>query len=488
MLADLLQISPLCYHAALLSMEIDSANGRSADALRKYERYARHLVLEFDEIPPDELRDAYETLKSSPTKRPQFRSPRRRQAYVGNNPWRKTSSDAPVIAVIPFRYMGNRELGDGLAAAMSEDITLMLSGCRWFKVMSRSATHSVLSNEPFVINNFVQRTGADYLIYGAVVERGDNWSVTVELADAASGIINWAKRYDAASDKIIFWARDVCPLIVAALDPALAESESKFSHKPTLSATGSTAAYQRVVTGYRNFYSGNWIEALSEFTNATEQDETYAHAHAMMAVTIYLDAQVNRKDHWREQMQEAEKSARRALEIDPSEAKACNILGQILDWQGDHDKSLHFLNRAVSLNPSFAWASTGHSYHSVMTGAFDEAKTYIQTALRLRVGDSGLGLCLPARALADLHLGNLEDALGTAHWATRLQPDFWLGRQVLAACLLASGNESAAEESIIDLRQDYKGLSSGEFAGWFPYGSSDIDTPILDTLQHFGWN
>ncbi len=487
MLERLLQINPLCYQAAVFLLETDAANGRIAEALRKYERYARHLKLEFDETPPPELHDAYETLKSSPDKRAPFRTPRRRQAYDGEDPWRRTSGDAPVIAVLPFRYLAQSPLGNELAVAMTEDITLMLSGCRWFKVMSRSSTHSVVSNEPKVINDFVQRTGADYLIYGALTERGENWSVTVELADAASGIIKWAKRYDADKDRIIAWAKDVCPLIVAALDPALVESETSFSRKPALSATGSVAAYQHLVTGYRRFYSGDWAGALSEFERATEEDETYAHAHAMVAVTIYFDAQLNRKRHWREQMQEAEKRARRALKIDPSEAKACNILGQILDWQGQHEDSFDFLQKAVSLNPSFAWASTGHSYHAVMMGEFDEAKSYMQNALRLRVGDSGLGLCLPARALADLHLGNIEEALSTAHWATRMQPDFWLGRQILCATLYAAGDEAAAEQTVKSLQQDYGELSSEEFARWFPYDRADIDTPVLNTLRQFGW-
>ena len=46
-----------------------------------------------------------------------------------------------------------------------------------------------------------------------------------------------------------------------------------------------------------------------------------------------------------------------------------------------------------------------------MTGAFDEANAYMQTALRLRVGDSALGLCLPAKGLANLHLENIESAV-----------------------------------------------------------------------------
>ena len=54
----------------------------------------------------------------------------------------------------------------------------------------------------------------------------------------------------------------------------------------------------------------------------------------------------------------AEKSARRALDIDPAEAKGCNVLGQVLDWQGQHDEATGYLERAFELNPSFAQAST----------------------------------------------------------------------------------------------------------------------------------
>jgi adenylate cyclase len=280
----------------------------------------------------------------------------------------------------------------------------------------------------------------------------------------------------------------VCPLIVAALDPAVADSERRALTRPMLAATGSPLAYHQLVLGYRNFYSGAYADATAEFRNAIREDATYAHAHAMLAVTIYLSAQVHRDHRWAGALELAEQSARRALEIDPSEPKGCNIMGQILDWQGRHDAAGAFLERAVSLNPSFALASTARSYHAVMTGAFAEAKAFIRTAMRLRVGDAGLGLCLPSKALADLHLGNREDALHTAHWAVRLQPRFWLGRQVLAVCLSANGDEAAAVRATQDLRRDYPGLTAEQFAAWFPYASAASAEPVKQALQRAGWD
>jgi DNA-binding SARP family transcriptional activator/TolB-like protein len=484
-LQRLIATSPMCSEAVLQLMSIETTAGHRQEALRAYELYAKRLKLEFDEEPLAEIAGAYEKLKAAP--QPLVAAVSRRPAYVHKNPWLRTRGDAPVIAVLPFRYDGLSPSGAAVATALSEDITMVLSGCRWFSVLSRSATHSLGNGTPFIPRDFARLTGADYLIYGAIVERGRGFSLGVELADAETGHIRWASRYDATSADLHSWAGEVCPVIVAALDPAVADIERQALAKPALAATGSAIAYQHLVLGYRHFYAGEWAQAIAAFRSAIAEDQTYAHAHAMLAVTIYLGAQVQRDDRWSRSLQEAERSAKRALEIDPSEPKGLNVMGQALDWQGRHDEGIGFLNSAVSINPSFAWASTARSYHAVMTGAYDVAKTYIQTAMRLRVGDASLGLCLPSKALADLHLGNTEEALQTAHWAVRMQPAFWLGRQVLAACLSANGDIDAAARVISGLQRDYPGLTATEFVGWFPYARPADGAPVEQALRRAGW-
>jgi TolB-like protein len=487
-LERLIALSPMCCQAVLRLISIEIARGRRTEARLQYERYAKRLKLEFDEEPPAELREAYEALKAVPDRMPVPSLNLRRPAFAHRDPWLRTRCDAPVIAVLPFRYDGPAAAGSALATALADDITMVLSGCRWFSILSSSATHSLASGSPFVPRDFARLTGANYLIYGFIVERADALTLTIELADAETGHIRWVNRYQATTADLLSWAGEVCPLIVAALDPAVADSERRALTRPLLAATESPVAYHHLVLGYRSFYSGAYADAVAEFRSAIREDATYAHAHAMLAVTIYLSAQVHRDHRWTTALQLAEQSAKRALEIDPTEPKGCNIMGQVLDWQARHDEAGAFLERAVSLNPSFALASTARSYHAVMTGAFEAAKTFIGTAMRLRVGDAGLGLCLPSKALADLHLGNRADALQTAHWAVRLQPRFWLGRQVLAVCLSASGDHQSAARATDELRRDYPGLSAEEFAGWFPYAAAASAEPIKQHLRRAGWD
>jgi DNA-binding SARP family transcriptional activator/Flp pilus assembly protein TadD len=486
-LSRLVELSPMSCQAVSRSMEIEAVSGRMQEALQQYERYVRNLKLEFDEEPPPELHQAYVALKSASGPTNAVSQILRRPAYVHRNPWTRTQSDAPVVAVLPFRYEGALSAGPALATALSDDITLTLSGCRWFSVLSRAAANSVKGGALFVPRDFAQLTGADYLIYGTITDLAEGLSLVIELAEADTGYIRWAKRYDAPGANPLSWSSEVCPLIVAALDPAVAESERKALRRPPLAATGSEVAYGHLVMGYSQFYAGLWPEAIASFRSAVKEDATYAHAHAMMAVTTYLAAQVRRGTGWFSALSEAEACARRAMAIDPSEAKACNVLGQVLDWQGHHDEANDFLERAVTLNPSFALASTARSYHAVMTGEFNAAKIFIRTAMRLRVGDAGMGLCLPSKALADMHLGNHEEALQTAHWAVRLQPKFWLGRQVLAACLSTCNRMPEAEKATAELKLDYPGLTAEEFAAWLPYANSDDGKPVAEALRRVGW-
>jgi hypothetical protein len=100
----------------------------------------------------------------------------------------------------------------------------------------------------------------------------------------------------------------------------------------------------------------------------------------------------------------------------------------------------------------------------------------------------GLGFCLPSKATADLHMGNPQEALQTAHWAACLAPDFWLVRMTLATSPYANDEMDSARLVVSELKQDYQGLTAEEFASWFPYANAKNNTMITKTLVKSGWD
>ncbi len=488
LLGKFLEIFPLCFQVLFRIMELSALAGDPANAVRQFEHFSKRVKIEYDEVPPRELYDFCAALKAGPDQPIAQVNRIRSPAFKHADPWLQTLSDSSVVAVLPFHYSGSQVIGTDLANALCEDITLMLSGCRWFKVLSRSVTHGFRRDVQFIPRDFARQTGVKHLIYGTLTERPDGLSLAIELADAATGHVTWAKRYAVQGNDILNWAAEICPLIVSALDPAIVEGERRDFHKPVLAGTDCLVAYRSMVMGYHAYHAANWHQAITAFQVAVDNDETFAHAHAMLAATQYFSAQLTRGPDFSATLAKAEQSACRALEIDPTEPKANIALAQSLDWRGRHGETPALLDKAVEVNPSFAWASTERSYHAVMTGAFDAARKYIKIAMRLRVGDAGLGFCLPSKILADLHLGEKQEALETAHWAMRLQPDFWLTRVVLATCLDNNGKSEDAEKVVEGLRQDYPGKSSGEIVKWFPYANSGHGEVMLRALQNSGWN
>ena len=211
-LSRLIERSPMSCQAVSRLMEIEAAGDRIPEALLHYERYNKRLKLEFNEEPPPELHQVYVALKSAPRPPATASHVLRRPAYVHRDPWdQDPKSDAPVVAVLPFRYEGALAAGACLATALSDDITLTLSGCRWFSVLSRAAANSVKGDALFVPKDFAQLTGADYLIYGTITDRADDLSLVIELAEAETGYIRWAKRYDAPGARPLSWVSEARP-------------------------------------------------------------------------------------------------------------------------------------------------------------------------------------------------------------------------------------------------------------------------------------
>lgn len=487
LLTKFLEIFPLCFQVLFRIMELSVHGGDPGNAVRQYEHFSNRVKVEFDEVPPRELFDLCVGLKAGLQQSPITVNQIRSAAFKHSNPWLQTLADSPVVAVLPFHYSGSQSIGTDLANGLCEDITLMLSGCRWFKVLSRSATHGLKPGMQFVPRDFARQTGAKHLVYGTLTERSDGLSLGVELVDAAMGHVTWAKRYRVQENDILNWATEICPLIVAALDPAIAEGERRDFQKSVLAGTDCLVAYRSLVTGYHAYYAADWDKAVRSFQIAIDNDDAFAHAYAMLATTQYFSAQVRRDVGFSDTLVEAEQNARRALEIDPTEPKANIALAQSLDWRGLHSETAKLLDRAAEINPSFALASTARSYNSVMMGSFENARSQILTSMRLRVGDAGLGYCLPSKALADLHLGNKHEALETAHWAMRLRSDFWLTRVVLATCLHSNNRLREAETTVEKLKADFAGLQAGDIVQWFPYANSSHGELMLNALQKSGW-
>lgn len=175
--------------------------------------------------------------------------------------------------------------------------------------------------------------------------------------------------------------------------------------------------------GFQYIQQGEYETALKKLEKALEADPRYVDAHNAMGL---LRGTLGQND-------DAERSFRRALSLDPENSSALNNYGQFLCRQGDYATGqaqfLKAIENPLYRRPAVAYSNAGSC--AVDAGDLDTAETHFRAALELeprltpaliQMADISLRKerHLPARAYLQRYLE------GARHTARSL----WLGIQV----------------------------------------------------------
>jgi tetratricopeptide (TPR) repeat protein len=132
---------------------------------------------------------------------------------------------------------------------------------------------------------------------------------------------------------------------------------------------------------------------------------------------------------------------RKALEINPDYAKACNNLGNALLQQGKVDEAIAYLQRALEINPDFADTHDILGNALLQKGNVAEAITQYQVALQIKPDNAEACYNL---GNARLHQGNVAEAITQYQRALQIKPDFADAHNNLGTALLRQGNVAEA--------------------------------------------
>ena len=198
--------------------------------------------------------------------------------------------------------------------------------------------------------------------------------------------------------------------------------------------------YEFVGRGRARLLSGSYFEladALSSFRAAIELDSTYAAAHAGLAVTRCLQGCLRAVPHG-EAFAEARASALRALAMDSDCADAQMALGTVLfvsEW--DWAAAERSLRRALEINPSHTEALLTYGSLMETLGRLDEGLCFKQQALARN----------PQSPLVFVEIANsywnqrrYDEAMTWASRALEIDPRHLLAGEFFAAACLKQGD------------------------------------------------
>jgi tetratricopeptide (TPR) repeat protein len=265
--------------------------------------------------------------------------------------------------------------------------------------------------------------------------------------------------------------------VVGALGPRLEQAEiARTKRKPT-DSLDAYDYYLRGQAAFHLFSQEENKEALGFFYKAIETDRNFAPAIGM-AARCYAQRSgfgwvVDRA--W--EKAEAARLARRASELGKDDAVALAMAGfALVIVVGELEDGADLIDRALVLNPNFAWAWMFSGWARLLLGEPEAAIERLARAMRLSPQDPQMFAMETATGFAHFFAGRDDEALSWAESAVRQQPNFFLASCLAAASAAMLGKLADADKAMARLRGLKDAFRLGDVKELLPFRrSEDID-------------
>src|SRR5438105_319416 len=354
---------------------------------------------------------------------------------------------AKSIAVLAFVNMSNDPENEFFSDGIAEEIINALTQVKALRVASRTSSFA-FKGKTEDISEVGRKLKVHTVLEGSVRKADNRLRVTAQLIDVADGYHLWSERYDRQLEDVFEIQDQIAENIVRALRVVLGEDEKRALEK---APTENVQAYEYYLRGRQFFHQLRRTSlqyARRMFDRAIEIDPNFARAHAGIAdccsfLYMYWDGS-------KANLEAADASSQRALELDSTSAEAHTSRGIALTLRGDHGEARREFDTALRLNPMLYEAHYFYGRTCFTEGEFEEAVSHYRDAWRLRPEDyQAILLSIDALAKLGRHDEVLEAArqgikLADAH--LELNPDDARAWYLSAAALMRLGQSDQALE------------------------------------------
>jgi TolB-like protein len=361
--------------------------------------------------------------------------------------------DKPSIAVLPFQNMSGDPEQEYFADGMVEDIITGLSRSKSLFVIARNSSFTY-KGKAVDIKQVGRELGVRYVLEGSVRKAGNRVRITGQLVDAATGNHIWADRYDSTLEDIFDLQDRVTMSVIGAIAPQLERAEiARAQRKRTESLQAYDYYLRALANTYRYTLEAN-IEALKLTQTANNLDPDFAAPFALGADCLVQRWGFGWSSGGAEDVTEACRLARRALELDKGDPTVLALAGETLGlFAGELDEAAALLARAISLDPNLAVARIWNGYVQLFLGDEDVAIEQFQIGLRLSPLDPRIFMAQNGMAVAHFLAGRYEDGTLWAKIAVQQNPDYAGSHRTLMACHAMAGRVEEARRAWVIARQ-----------------------------------
>jgi TolB-like protein/DNA-binding winged helix-turn-helix (wHTH) protein/Flp pilus assembly protein TadD len=344
------------------------------------------------------------------------------------------------LAVLPLANLSGDPSQEYIADGMTEELIGRLSHIHSLRVISRtSAMH--FKNTQLSVPEIAKTLGVDAIVEGSVAREGSHIRVHAQLIRGATDEHIWAEEYQREYRSILGLQDEVARSIAARIERSLTP-QGPASLAPA-SAVG-PEAYEDYLKG-RYYFNQRTEDALNKsitnFQQAIAREPNYALAYCGLADSYALLG-FRGSFPSKEALSQAKAAAVKAIALDDTLAEphaSLAFIAETHEW--DWATAEREYKRALELNPGDARTHHWYAGYLMYVGRFDEG---IAEAKRARELDP---LSLPVNnALAGrlLVAGRVDEALDQVRKTLEMDPHFAPAHQTLGWAYLNQGKQKEA--------------------------------------------
>jgi TolB-like protein/DNA-binding winged helix-turn-helix (wHTH) protein/Tfp pilus assembly protein PilF len=344
------------------------------------------------------------------------------------------------IAVLPLKNLSGDSTQEYLADGLTEDLIGRLAVLPGLRVISRTSSMHFKDTQ-LSLPEIAKALQVDAIVEGSVIREGNQIRVHAQLIRASSDEHIWAGEYEREYGSVLALQEEVAANIAGRIQASLAPREHSGSAHPR---SVDPDAYEDYLKG-RYYFNLRTVNALNKsveyFQHAIAKDPSYALAYSGLADTYALLGFRGRLPS-KDVLAQAKTAALKAIELDDSLADphvSLAFIAETHEW--DWARAEREYKRALELNPDDARAHHWYAGYLTYVGRIDDGIAEEMRARDLDPLSLPINNALSGRFLA---AGRYDEALQQVQKTLELDAHFPQAHQTLGWVYLNTGKPDNA--------------------------------------------